>query len=551
MVEMRKCIRDRLQCAMDAVAGLLDGPRARGAFLLRSSLDPPWSLRIQDEAPLTAGGGGARPAWIVPDERRAGARCAPATSRSCAGPTPYIVADDPATPPQAIIHPGQRCTTPDGRELEADEPSACAPGATAPTAGRCCSPAPTSSTGEISRPPAARAAAAARARARRAGTPADRAARRRDRQGRAGPGGGAGPAARPAADRRAARLVRAPEAEAPGWYRAYARPGRRARRCGCCTTTPRTRGPSRRWRTGAGVSRAALARRFTDLVGEPPMAFLTGWRIALAADLLLEPGATVGSVARAGRLRQPVRAQHRVQAPARDEPAAVPRRRDGMRRDMAARRSRAGTRRVGAAGRSGAGARRAVFALAATIALAAVLAASAGAGARCFGAAARDPEHRCANPRLARVVTPTPDEALLDPNFPCTKRKLTPAATECAFGAPAERATATVALIGDSHAQHWRSALAVQAERRGWRVLDVSGPLCMFSTATTGPARRSTRRAASGTRMCSRGWARIRRSTRSSRRASGASSSGPRRASRASTRGARARRGAGRPCRAP
>jgi len=47
-----------------------------------------------------------------------------------------------------------------------------------------------------------------------------------------------------------------------------------------------------------GVSRAALARRFTDLVGEPPMAFLTGWRLALAADLLLEPDATVGAVAR-------------------------------------------------------------------------------------------------------------------------------------------------------------------------------------------------------------------------------------------------------------
>jgi AraC-like DNA-binding protein len=46
------------------------------------------------------------------------------------------------------------------------------------------------------------------------------------------------------------------------------------------------------------VSRAALARRFTELVGEPPMAFLTGWRLTLAADLLREPGATVGSVAR-------------------------------------------------------------------------------------------------------------------------------------------------------------------------------------------------------------------------------------------------------------
>jgi AraC-like DNA-binding protein len=47
-----------------------------------------------------------------------------------------------------------------------------------------------------------------------------------------------------------------------------------------------------------GISRAALARRFTDLVGEPPMSFLTSWRLALAADLLREPDATVGAVAR-------------------------------------------------------------------------------------------------------------------------------------------------------------------------------------------------------------------------------------------------------------
>jgi AraC-like DNA-binding protein len=48
----------------------------------------------------------------------------------------------------------------------------------------------------------------------------------------------------------------------------------------------------------AGTSRATLARRFTDLVGETPMAFLAGWRIALAADLLREPQATLGAVAR-------------------------------------------------------------------------------------------------------------------------------------------------------------------------------------------------------------------------------------------------------------
>ena len=47
-----------------------------------------------------------------------------------------------------------------------------------------------------------------------------------------------------------------------------------------------------------GISRAALARRFTDRVGEPPMTYLTAWRLALAADRLLEPRATIETVAR-------------------------------------------------------------------------------------------------------------------------------------------------------------------------------------------------------------------------------------------------------------
>ena len=71
--------------AMDAVAGLLDGPRARGAFLLRSTMDPPWSLRIQDEAPLTLVAVVRGVAWIVPDDGRCGSPAG--TSPSCAGPT--------------------------------------------------------------------------------------------------------------------------------------------------------------------------------------------------------------------------------------------------------------------------------------------------------------------------------------------------------------------------------------------------------------------------------------------------------------------------------
>ena len=37
-----------------------------------------------------------------------------------------------------------------------------------------------------------------------------------------------------------------------------------------------------------GVSRATLAKRFTDLVGEPPLTYLSRWRMTLAADLMTE-----------------------------------------------------------------------------------------------------------------------------------------------------------------------------------------------------------------------------------------------------------------------
>jgi AraC-like DNA-binding protein len=47
----------------------------------------------------------------------------------------------------------------------------------------------------------------------------------------------------------------------------------------------------------AGLSRAAFARRFAELVGDPPLTYLTGWRIKLARELLREPGATLAQVA--------------------------------------------------------------------------------------------------------------------------------------------------------------------------------------------------------------------------------------------------------------
>lgn len=47
------------------------------------------------------------------------------------------------------------------------------------------------------------------------------------------------------------------------------------------------------------LSRATLARRFTELVGEPPLAYLTRWRMDLAARRLKDTTDTVETIARA------------------------------------------------------------------------------------------------------------------------------------------------------------------------------------------------------------------------------------------------------------
>ncbi|MFF5261149.1 AraC family transcriptional regulator [Actinomadura viridis] len=87
-----------------------------------------------------------------------------------------------------------------------------------------------------------------------------------------------------------------PEAGSPAWYRAL---------------TDDVVGPvlhavheapERPWSLAslagqAGVSRTTLAKRFTEVVGEPPLSYLTDLRMAMAADLLAGSSATVAAVA--------------------------------------------------------------------------------------------------------------------------------------------------------------------------------------------------------------------------------------------------------------
>ncbi|MER6620495.1 AraC family transcriptional regulator [Streptomyces sp. NPDC000931] len=281
---------------MDALTGLLEGPRARGAFMIRACLDPPWAIRVEDRAPLTLMLLVRGEAWVVPDggERL---RLRPGDLAIARGPDPYTCADDPATAPQALILPGGACSYPDGRPLNGVMDLGVRTWGHRPDGGTVVLIGTYRMRGEIggrlldALPPLL-------------SLPTDvwdcpltpflsEEIVRDD------------PGQEIVLDRLLDLLVIAtlrawfarPEAEPPAWYRAQADP----------VVGPAVRllqdDPAHPWTVAtlaakAGVSRAALARRFTGLVGEPPMTYLTGWRLALAADRLRDTGDTIGAIAR-------------------------------------------------------------------------------------------------------------------------------------------------------------------------------------------------------------------------------------------------------------
>ena len=53
------------------------------------------------------------------------------------------------------------------------------------------------------------------------------------------------------------------------------------------------------WRAGArgGLVASNVARRFTELVGQPPMQYLAQWRMQVAANRLAQSGAKVATIA--------------------------------------------------------------------------------------------------------------------------------------------------------------------------------------------------------------------------------------------------------------
>jgi AraC-like DNA-binding protein len=278
---------------VDAVSALLNGPRASGAFLLRSVLRAPWSMRIADEAPLTVLAVLRGSAWVLfadapPEQLSTGAVAL------LRGPRPYGVADDPATPPQVVIGPGQVCRPVSGTtmsELGTRSWGNDADGETVLLTGTYAVP---GAVGErlvralpelVVVPPDGGLGAVTELLAAEMGRDAPGQEAVLDRL----------------LDVTLVSALRAwaarPGAGAPGWYLASGDPV-----VGPALHLVHDR-PAEPWSVATlaaavGVSRATLARRFTELVGEPPMSYLTGWRIALAADLLADPSLTVAGIAR-------------------------------------------------------------------------------------------------------------------------------------------------------------------------------------------------------------------------------------------------------------
>ena len=279
---------------MDVLADLLDGARARGAVFNQTIRDPPWALRIADQAPLAVATMLRGESWIVPDVGEP-VRLRTRDVAIMRGPAPYTVADDPATAPQGIVGPGGRYTTVDGVEIVQE------PGLGVRT---CASESLDGSAMVISGTYDVHGAVS-------------------DRLLAALP-----PVLVVAADGPVVDLVVAevtkdepgqqvvldrlldllfvttlrnwfarPGSHPPAWYGAHSDPvvGTALRLLHADPAYP--------WTVAVlaakvGVSRAAFARRFTALLGQPPMAYLAEWRLTLAADLLREPTATVAAVAR-------------------------------------------------------------------------------------------------------------------------------------------------------------------------------------------------------------------------------------------------------------
>lgn len=277
------------------MVGLLDGVRARSAFVLRMMMDPPWSMSIRDDAPLTLICQTHGSAAIV-GESSGTTWLRPGDVALARGTEHYVFADDPATEPMVVIHPGNRCTTLSGETLQFELSLGVRTWGNSPfgaTRSLICA---YQGQSEVSARLLDVLPTVLVVRADEWDTPlVDLLARE---------AGCDGTGQEAYLDRMLDVLLIAVlrvwfgrDGNAPTWWAAEQDP----------VVGPALKliysNPAHPWTVAnlaaaVGCSRAVFARRFADQVGEPPIAFLTSWRLALAADLLRSSRATIGAVAR-------------------------------------------------------------------------------------------------------------------------------------------------------------------------------------------------------------------------------------------------------------
>lgn len=277
------------------LTNLLNGVRTSGAVFNQSSLTGSWAARFEDRSPLALAVLLHGSAWVTP-ECGAPVRIGPGDVAVLCGGAPYVIADDPATEPDVVIHPGGRCTTTQGEEtVIARVPDAGTWDTADADSTLLLSGLYTLDSGGPSRllaalPPLAVIEANVGA------CPVSQTTFEEITREE--------PGQQILLDRTLDLMLitalRAwftrPGAQVPAWYRAHSDPvvGPALRLLQADPAHPWTL-PALAARTG--VSRANLARRFTALVGLPPMTFLRERRLTLAADLLREPDATLATVA--------------------------------------------------------------------------------------------------------------------------------------------------------------------------------------------------------------------------------------------------------------
>ena len=116
-------------------------------------------------------------------------------------------------------------------------------------------------------------------------------------------------------------------------------------------------------------------------------------------------------------------------------------------------------------------------------AVASLGASDAPAATSCSGAAVRAPQAKCAEASRVPSVTPSPAAARTLPVSACVPVPGQTSPPVCTFGAAPDLATATIALVGDSHAAQWRGALTVVARAKGWHGFSMAHSSCPLQLA--------------------------------------------------------------------